>query len=515
MPWNHQHERDGQHRADRDGDGLDAGHHGSHDHGNAPCRGAGYSQGDGTRVTLEMRQTASQVQATLVCITIRFGAPSLANDTAMSEHNHVSMGLGQRLRGGGRRALLANAGSMFSATVVTSVLGAAFWWLAARGFTQPAVGFAGAAISAMTLLATFATLGLNTHLMGALPIRRAPAPPLVNAVLVVTFVAGLIFGTAFAFVAGKVSSEFSQIGDLYGIALFSVGVGLMTAGFVLDQALIGLMRGGLQLWRNTVFAVVKLLALGATGVLAARQDGLALYATWVIASIVSIALVAVRAWRISPPGVPLWPQWRRMTGIGRPALLHHALNLALKTPTLLLPVLVVGLVSAGANAAFYIAFMLATFVYMVSISLTTVLYATAATGSPEDVATQFRMTMRISLASALAAIAIVAIAAPLVLAPFGATYAEDAAWSLRILVVAAIPLLVRNHFVAAARIDNRLAATVPLVWAGTALELALATTGALLWGITGLSLGWLCALCLEATLMVPRVRSVAVAGPSR
>ena len=34
----------------------------------------------------------------------------------------------------------------------TSLLGAAFWWLAARQFSQHSVGVAGAAVSAMTLL---------------------------------------------------------------------------------------------------------------------------------------------------------------------------------------------------------------------------------------------------------------------------------------------------------------------------------------------------------------------------
>ncbi len=40
-------------------------------------------------------------------------------------------------------------------------------------------------------------------------------------------------------------------------AFFTAGVGLTALAPVLDQALIGLMRGGLQLTRNTVFAVAS------------------------------------------------------------------------------------------------------------------------------------------------------------------------------------------------------------------------------------------------------------------
>ena len=45
------------------------------------------------------------------------------------------------------RALLSNAGSMVATAVVTSLLGAAFWWVATHYFTKDSVGIASAAIS--------------------------------------------------------------------------------------------------------------------------------------------------------------------------------------------------------------------------------------------------------------------------------------------------------------------------------------------------------------------------------
>ena len=90
-----------------------------------------------------------------------------------------------RLRGAAQshRTILSNATSMVVALGTTSLLGAAFWLLAARHFSQHAVGVSGAAVSAMTLLGFAATLGLGTVLMGELPQRRARAHGLLNASL--------------------------------------------------------------------------------------------------------------------------------------------------------------------------------------------------------------------------------------------------------------------------------------------------------------------------------------------
>ena len=68
--------------------------------------------------------------------------------------------------------LLHNAGSLVATTLITSALGFAYWALAARLFSQEAVGYASAAVSAMTLLGTVGVLGLGTVLLGQLPRRQ-------------------------------------------------------------------------------------------------------------------------------------------------------------------------------------------------------------------------------------------------------------------------------------------------------------------------------------------------------
>src|SRR5438270_13344190 len=80
--------------------------------------------------------------------------------------------------------ILLNAGSLIGTTAVTSALGFAYWWLAARQFSPEAVGLASAAISAMTLLGTFGMLGLGTLLVAELPHQHGKKVSLISAALV-------------------------------------------------------------------------------------------------------------------------------------------------------------------------------------------------------------------------------------------------------------------------------------------------------------------------------------------
>src|SRR6266516_7893752 len=94
--------------------------------------------------------------------------------------------------------MLTNAGSLVGTTAVTSILGFVYWWLAARQFPPEAVGFASAAISAMTLLGTFAMLGLGTLLLGELPQQRGREASLISAALILVGAVGGLLGLAFA-----------------------------------------------------------------------------------------------------------------------------------------------------------------------------------------------------------------------------------------------------------------------------------------------------------------------------
>jgi O-antigen/teichoic acid export membrane protein len=414
------------------------------------------------------------------------------------------MQLLHRLRAPASRDLLLNASSMIGTTVITAGLGFVYWWLAARLFPQAAVGFASALIAAMGLLGSLGMLGLGTLLIGELPRREGERAALVTTALLAAGAAAALLGLLFALIAPLASAEFTPLaGDGWAALLFPAGVALTAVTLVLDQALIGLMRGGLQLWRNALFAVLKLALLLPLGLWAARSGGLAIYASWAAGNLLSLGGLALLARRDLRQAAAR-PRPALLRELPHTALWHHALNLALQLPGLALPVVVTALLSAELNATFYLCWLTLHLVFAIPYTLTTVLFAA---GAADRAA--FAQKARLTLASstALGAISCLAVwlGAELILGIFGPVYAAQGAWTFRIMALGVFPLMIKDHFVAVSRVNGTIRATALVAALGSALELGAAACGAALGGLSGLAVGFVLALLLEAMYMARAV----------
>jgi O-antigen/teichoic acid export membrane protein len=402
------------------------------------------------------------------------------------------------------RSLLSNAASMVGTAVVTSLLGAAFWWVATHQFSKDSVGVASAAMSAMTLLGFLATVGLGTLLMGELPRLEKGHRSVINAALLTSGSMGATLGVAFVVIAPLASSNFDPLQATWIAALvFVIGVALTALAFVLDQALIGLLRGGLQLNRNIVFSVVKLAALIPVAALVADAGPQWIYGTWTVGIAISL-VVLIRFFR-SRDGDSLSPDFRLLREMRVHAVTHHAVNLALRTPELALPIVVVTFLSASANASFYIAYMITSFMFFVPLSLSTVLFAVGS-GESKRLADRFRLTVYISLGFGFVSnLALLVLGTPL-LEIFGSSYASEAKGTLHILALDIFPSTVMTHYVALRRIERRLATALPVIWGGALLQVGGGLLGAVLGGgLSDVAIGWVAGASVEAIVMGPEV----------
>ena len=227
--------------------------------------------------------------------------------------------------------LFANAGSLVGATGVTSILGFVFWWFAARQFPLKSVGLASALVSAMTLLGTLCMLGLGALVLTELPRQPDKAASLISTALILVGGVGTIAGLAFALVAPYVSVNFQPLrANAVSMIIFSSGVGLIAISLVLDQELVGLLRAGLQLLRNTIFAFVKLVLLLAIGLWMSQKSGIAIYFTWTAGIGISmIVLLKYIPFKEKRSIRTYLPQWKLVHKLGVSALQHHMLNMTL------------------------------------------------------------------------------------------------------------------------------------------------------------------------------------------
>lgn len=406
------------------------------------------------------------------------------------------------------RALLSNVATLAATTGVTSAVGFVYWALAARLFSVPAVGYGSAAISAMTLLGTFGMLGFGTLLIGELPKREHPGG-LVSAALIFSSLASLLLGVGFVLIAPRFSGHFLDIaGNLQRAFIFAAGVAVTALSLVLDQATIGFLRGGLQLARNVTASAVKVAILPVTTLIFTDGLGVGLVFSWVAGTVLSLLVVGLRMWWSH---VPIFgrPDWRSLRKLGKTTLAHNWLNLAIAIRQSIIPVLVVIVVSPEANAAFYAAWMIASFLAVVPAHLSTVLFAVTSADS-KAVAEKIRFTLRLSFLLGLPGMLLVALLAHPMLAVFGAHYARVGTLPLLLLDVSYVPNVFRAHYVAVYRIRGRMGRAAGLMWIVMLLEIGGSIAGGKADGLVGLSVGLLAVRVAEGVVTAPAVLAVAL-----
>lgn len=397
-----------------------------------------------------------------------------------------------------QRVILVNAASLTGSTALTSLLGFIFWWAAARSFPPAEVGFASAAISAMTFLGTLGVLGMGTYAMGILPALRGHHSRFLRTILLFAGITGSLAGALFLACIPVFFPQMSRLTSAPLTAfLWAAGAGVTSVSLTLDDALIGLLQGKVQLIRNAVFALAKLLLL-----LAFPAGSWNTGSGWIISAWISggfISLLAVKLFLrsgveavISSP-----PQPARILHTCRYTLQHHALNLALLLPGALFPLIVTTRLSAAHNAYFYAAWMIAAAAFVPASALTTVLYP-AGVRNTARIKPELRLTVKLTLLLGCVSCLALLLFADLLLSFFGPAYAREAAACLRILSLAVFPVALRLHFVALSRIRGQVGRAALAVTAGALLELLCVTLGVRYAGLPGLAWGWLLALFVQS-----------------
>jgi O-antigen/teichoic acid export membrane protein len=402
------------------------------------------------------------------------------------------------------RDLIRNTLTLLATTGVSLVLGFGYWNIAARLFSQTEVGYGSAAISAMTLLSSFGTFGLNTLLVGTLP-KRTERGGLIAAAMLAAALGSLVLAVGFVTIAPHFTSHYDEVAGTPGkAAIFCCGVALTGAAVVFDAATIGMLRGGLQLSRNIAFVLTKILTLVGAALLLHYTTGIGIFASWVAAIPVSLVVVAVRIWVGSHAlSVPI-PDWTTLRSLRRSLAAHNWLNLALQMPVLLVPVLAASILAPSVNAAYYVATTILGGLFILPAHMSTVLFAMGA-ADPGELPGRLRFGLRVSLLVGLAGMIVLGVGAHFILGVFGAGYAQVATTPLRIMVLAYLPNVPNLFYIAVARATNKLSRAARLVSVFTVLNISAVVFGAVKYGVIGVALAGLAVGTVESLVTTPIV----------
>jgi len=402
--------------------------------------------------------------------------------------------------------IVRNAAALYGTTIITSILGFVYWFVAARLAPAAAVGTASAIQSAAQFLGIFCVIGLNTLLISELAADKSEARSLMLTAAAGVGVAAYIISAGVGIGLASLSSTLREgLNGPGAILIFAVLSALTTVLVLLDDSCIGLLRGDLQLRRNAVFAVSKLALLPLLIWVWASQSGMELVIAWFAGLLISLVTLGVQLAKLTR-GQSSHLDFQRIFEKRKLVMGHHWLNLSIQSPRLILPVLVAIIVGPKANAAFTAAFLVVSFVNVIPSQLSTVLFALAP-GDEADLHLQVRKTMRICLVISVATAPVFVIFAGLILRIFGHDYVSATA-ALAILGFATYPQTIKAHYVAIARVRGRMQNAALWTLVGGCLEVGFAAVGAIEHGLTGLAVAYLIAATVEAIFYSPSVFGV-------
>lgn len=409
-----------------------------------------------------------------------------------------------------RTPLYRNGYALVVSSGTTSVLGVAYWILAARYYTTDAVGLNSAAISAMMFLSGIAQLNLISALVRFIPVAGQATRRLIAFAYLITAIVALGIGIIFLRGLDTWTPSLNFLDTTPLFILWFIAATMAWGIFALqDSVLTGLRQATWVPIENTVYALVKLALLVALATVIPQYG---VFASWTIALAASLLptnflifqrLVPNHERAMEQPATPLAPAQIVKFIAG-----DYLGSLFWLACTTLLPIMVTQLAGATANAYFFLAWQIAYSLHLVSPNMGSSLIAEAAHDQTKLSAYSYRMfvaTARVVVPVAL----IMALGAPYILRIFGPSYAAEGTTLLRLLSLSAIPNIVQALYVSIARVQRRMAAIVIILGVFCALVLVLSYLLLRLYGITGVGVAWLVSqTIIAAILALTQLRTV-------
>jgi O-antigen/teichoic acid export membrane protein len=404
------------------------------------------------------------------------------------------------------RHLLRSAYSLLANTAITSALGMVFWVAAARLYTTVEVGRDTVLISVMIEISTVCQLNMGNGIARFLPNFGKRSARALGGVYVLTAAVALLVGTAFVLVAPNVSHQLSYLGGETTLALGFVAALTLWGLFALQDAALTATRQAPYIpVKNGVFGVLKLIALPLLLASGAINGVFLAWALPMALLLVPVNLLVFR--RAIPAHLASGIRESSIARIGRRRVVRflaqdYLASIFTQATLTVLPLLVIAILGATQSAYFAMPFTIVlafdTFAYSACSSL-----VVEGTLQHESLQTLTGVFTRRVLALLMPAAALLALAAPLVMLPFGRAYVEHGAAALRLLLCGSVFRAVTALFSAVSRAQGRGTRLALVELALLVLVLGAAIPLAHSHGIDGVAIAWLGANAIICLAVVP------------
>ncbi|MER5550118.1 lipopolysaccharide biosynthesis protein [Streptomyces sp. NPDC002793] len=410
--------------------------------------------------------------------------------------------------------MFRNAYALMLSTGVSAALGLGFWLVAARYYTEEAVGQGSAAIAAMRLLASVTATTMIGAVVRYVPRAGRATGSLVARTYLVSSVVVTLACVVFLLTLDLWGDSYAPLGTLSAGLVFTGSCVAWAILTLQDGVLTGLRKAVWVPVGNAVFSVGKLLLLAA---FATALPVLGVFVSWAAAIALSVLPLGWLVFRRLIPrqaGADRDREPPRMREIGR-FLAGDSVGALFSLAMInLLPVMVAVRFDAAHNGFFYIAYTVGGTMEFMAINMASSLTAHAS-HSPGHLAEGVRGALRRMAVLLVPVVLLLVLFAPRILAPFGADYAAHGTLVLRLLAAAALPRVVVELYIGVLRVQGRTGALAALQ--GTMCVLVLGSAAVLLGplGIAGAGWAMLIAMSVVAAVSALGMRSALAGRPRR
>ncbi|MDR6980557.1 O-antigen/teichoic acid export membrane protein, partial [Streptomyces sp. 3330] len=393
-------------------------------------------------------------------------------------------------------SLFKNAYFLMLSTGVSAVLGLGFWLVAARYYSEEAVGQGSAAIAAMRLLASITATTMIGAVVRFVPRAGRATGSLVWRAYAASSVVVAVAAFGFLLTLDLWGATYAPLGTVAAGSAFVVACVAWALLTLQDGVLTGLRRSGWVPLGNAVFSVGKLILLI---VCATALPALGIFVSWAVAIAFSTLPLG---WLIFRRLIPRQaaadhhlepPRLREMGRFLAGDSLGALFSLAMIN---LLPVMVAVRFSAAENGYFYVAYTVGGTMEFMAINMASSLTAHAS-HDPRQLAEGVRGALRRMTLLLVPVVLVLMVFAPQILLPFHEDYAEHGTTVLRLLAAGALPRVVVELYIGVLRVQGRTGVLAALQGAMCTLVLG---SAALLFAPAGIAgAGW--AVLISMTLI--------------
>ena len=400
--------------------------------------------------------------------------------------------------------LYRNSLFLIANTVFTTGLGFFFWMVVARFYTPYEVGVGSAIISAVYFLALLGTLGLDVAIIRFLPKTQKPVE-LINACLTLTGIVSLVIGGIFLAGLGLWSPKLIFVREraVFALAFLVFTFGWTLSG-VIGSVFIAKRRAEFNLAKNTILSLLKI-PLPILMVLFFHAFGIV--SSWGIATAIAVAiclflfLPRVQGSYKPVPNLDLnivKKIWKYSVG-------NYFASILAATPSFILPIMIVNILSGEQNAYFYVAWTIAAITFSIPGAASQSLFAEGS-HFEDELSINARRSLKFALVLLVPTIILLVVLGKWLLLAFGASYSSNALTLLWILGASSIFVGINSVYYSILLVRHRIRELLVLRGLTTLVVLVASAFVMRAIGIVGIGYAWLGAQALVSIYVALTIR---------